>query len=271
MSEIFAKCGFNRKTKREILYGPAHLGGANFRTLYSVQGIGQVLTMIKFWRSPCQAGQLLRIAVAWAQYVAGISNPIFEDVGTHLPQLETKWISSLREYLQYTRCTIELDEAYLLKREREHDWHIMDAIVQCGLFSPAEIRQLNYCRLYLQVSTISDLATAQGESIDKNIGSRSTGSLVMQHEQMAQCQPTETCRQTMATLATSKSPVEQRRRQVASTFREMAPPSVPATAMVVRLCINRWTSICSSRRGGSTGITGTASLILSIIMTGGIK
>jgi hypothetical protein len=57
----------------------------------------------------------------------------------------------------------------LLKREREHDWHIMDAIVQCGLFSPAEIRQLNYCRLYLQVSTISDLATAQGESIDKNM------------------------------------------------------------------------------------------------------
>ncbi|KAI2506269.1 hypothetical protein MHU86_8204 [Fragilaria crotonensis] len=42
MSIIFAKCGYNRNTKRDILYGPLELGGANFRRLYDQQGIGQV-------------------------------------------------------------------------------------------------------------------------------------------------------------------------------------------------------------------------------------
>jgi hypothetical protein len=42
MSIIFAKCGYNRNTKREILYGPLEVGGANFRTLYDQQGIGQI-------------------------------------------------------------------------------------------------------------------------------------------------------------------------------------------------------------------------------------
>jgi hypothetical protein len=33
---IFAKCGFNRNTKRATLYGPMWLGGASFRHLYTV-------------------------------------------------------------------------------------------------------------------------------------------------------------------------------------------------------------------------------------------
>jgi hypothetical protein len=118
------------------------------------------------WRSPCQAGQSLRIAVAWAQYVACTSTPILEDVGSPLPHLETKWITSLRTFLKYTGATIELDESYLTNREGEHDWHIMDAIIQSGKFSPKEIRQLNYCRLYLQATTISDIANAKGDALD---------------------------------------------------------------------------------------------------------
>jgi hypothetical protein len=109
----------------------------------------------------------LRIAVAWAQYVAGISTPLFEDIRTPLPHLEAKWISSVRAYLQYVGATIELDEPYTTVREREHDWHIMDAIIQSGQFSLTEIRQLNYCRLYLQSTTISDITNANGDVMDK--------------------------------------------------------------------------------------------------------
>jgi hypothetical protein len=109
---------------------------------------------------------MLRIAIAWAQYASGISTPILEDIGTPLPHLESKWILSVRNYLKYVGATIELDDPYLTKREREHDWHIMDAIIQSGKFSPVEIQQLNYCRLYLQSITISDLANARGDALD---------------------------------------------------------------------------------------------------------
>jgi hypothetical protein len=66
MSNIIAKCGYNRHTKREVIYGPSIYGGANFRTLYLLQGTGQIMAFLKYWRSPCQAGQLLRHATAWA-------------------------------------------------------------------------------------------------------------------------------------------------------------------------------------------------------------
>jgi exonuclease III len=46
MQIIIAKCGYNRHTKREILYGPLEYGGASFRHLYVQQGIGQVTSFL---------------------------------------------------------------------------------------------------------------------------------------------------------------------------------------------------------------------------------
>ncbi len=40
MSRIVSKCGYNRNTKKEILYGPLQYGGANFRHLFDQQGLG---------------------------------------------------------------------------------------------------------------------------------------------------------------------------------------------------------------------------------------
>jgi hypothetical protein len=54
LSNIIAKCGFNRHTKREVIFGPSMYGGANFRSLSSLQGTGQVAAFLKYWRSPCQ-------------------------------------------------------------------------------------------------------------------------------------------------------------------------------------------------------------------------
>ncbi|KAI2512752.1 hypothetical protein MHU86_1540 [Fragilaria crotonensis] len=47
MQIIIAKCGYNRHTKREILYGPLEYGGASFGHLYVQQGVGQVMTFLR--------------------------------------------------------------------------------------------------------------------------------------------------------------------------------------------------------------------------------
>ncbi|KAI2491874.1 hypothetical protein MHU86_22670 [Fragilaria crotonensis] len=51
MSIITAKCGFNRNTKTEVLYGPKDLGGADFRHLIVQQGISQTMYFLRHWRS----------------------------------------------------------------------------------------------------------------------------------------------------------------------------------------------------------------------------
>ena len=62
MSSIIAKCGYNRKSKTEIIYGPKSLAGAGFVDLYTIQGTGQIKMFLKFWRTTCQASRLLKVA-----------------------------------------------------------------------------------------------------------------------------------------------------------------------------------------------------------------
>ena len=47
---LLAKAGFNRNTKQAIIFGPKALGGLAWRTLYDIQGIGQVDLFLKHWR-----------------------------------------------------------------------------------------------------------------------------------------------------------------------------------------------------------------------------
>ena len=90
MKIIVARCGFNRNTKKEILYGPLSLGGAGFRHLYVLQGISQTFMFIRNWRQDSTAGRLLRIAIAWFQEQTGVSYSILEKVHAPLPQFESK-------------------------------------------------------------------------------------------------------------------------------------------------------------------------------------
>ena len=168
MSVLIAKCGYKRKTKREIIYGPACLGGANFRSLYTIQGTGQVLSFIKYWRSPSQAGKLLRIAVAWTQYAIGTSTSFLGNPNEPLPHMEVKWLKSLREYLRHVGGSLHLDQSYVPDLERAHDHYIMDLIIKSDKYDPAEITQLNHCRLYLQAITLSDITNAKGDRLDQN-------------------------------------------------------------------------------------------------------
>jgi hypothetical protein len=142
---------------------------ANFQSLYLVQGVGQVTSFMKYWRSPSQAGKLLCISVVWTQYSVGTSISFLIDVQSRLPHMELKWLQSLREYLQFVGGTIELDNPYIPKLERTHDYFIMDAILQSNKFTDKEIQWLNCCRMYLQVVTIFDITKANGSQLDPDM------------------------------------------------------------------------------------------------------
>ena len=167
MKIIVARCGFNRNTRKEVLYGPLELGGASFRHIATEQGIGQTTMFLRNWRRPKSiAGKLLRVAMSWFQQQVGTSTPLLEDVHTPLPHLESKWIASLRTFLSSIDASIRLDSACIKPLQRTHDFYIMDAIIAAKTFTLAEIRRLNYCRLYLQALTASDLTETTGRSLD---------------------------------------------------------------------------------------------------------
>ena len=164
------KMGYNRYTAKEILFGPTNLGGAGLFHLYDLQGIGQLSYFMKSWRTPhTEQGTLLRIVVYWAQYCAGTSRSIFDDTTIKLPHLATKWITSLRDYLETISGKLTLQDPGIIPLERQQDTHLMDLILNHPKLSePAKIRINNY-RLYLGIGTSSDLCNARGTHIDKHI------------------------------------------------------------------------------------------------------
>ena len=163
---MLAKCGFNRNSHRSIVYGPALYNGAGFRHLHTVQGEGQVTSLLRNIRHGSNPDRMQRIAIAWCQLMAGTGTSILHDVDTRLPHLETKWIPAVRSFLQSIRARIELEEDYVPPTQRERDSYLMDYVTKSPKFTDAEVRLINYCRLYLQVTTVSDITLADGINID---------------------------------------------------------------------------------------------------------
>lgn len=167
--QMVAQCGYNRNTATIVLYAPYSLGGCDFFHLYDVQGYGQVRLFVKFWRSPhTHNGKMLRIAVAWAQFNAGTGASILEDTTTKLPHLEAAWLKSLRQYLQDVGGTLEMDNPAVAKLQREGDAFLMDIAINSGKFGRAQLKRINYCRMYMNVLLVSDVANASGTALDIN-------------------------------------------------------------------------------------------------------
>ena len=162
---IFSSCGFNRNTSRNILFGPTRLNGAGFRPLSTEQGVGQLQFFVKHWNNHLEIGQMLRVAVAWAQINTGVGYPIFAHAVSSLPHFESKWLGSLRHFLRLIDGKLRLDTAFVPEIQRVNDSYIMDHILERGSFTKRQIKRINYCRLYLQAVTVSDIATATGAAL----------------------------------------------------------------------------------------------------------
>jgi hypothetical protein len=165
MSRILSKCGYNRHTARALTYAPHDFAGGGFIPWYSLQGEGQIKHFIKHWRTNTLISRTLRMTTMWAQWQTGHNVSILEDTGTSLPYLECRWLRSLREFLQQINATIQVDMALVAQPERQKDIYIMTYARQSGLFSCSDLAVINYCRLYLHVTTVSELFDADGTTM----------------------------------------------------------------------------------------------------------
>ena len=178
-----SKTGYNRNTASAILFGPHYLGGAGFFHLYDEQGYGQLKLFMKTWRTPDSLqGKLLRVTMAWAQYTAGTGISILDDTTTTMPHLESEYLQSMRGYLSSTRSILELKEDFVVPKQREEDTFLMTITLESQKFKPAQLRRLNYCRMYLNVLLLSNITTAKGDYIEPLMFSGDTQPAITTHK-----------------------------------------------------------------------------------------
>jgi hypothetical protein len=93
---------------------------------------------------------------------------IMEVTEVELPQLEAEWLVGLRRFLHDIGGSIELDNTCIVPKQRENNDYIMDIVMATG-FTDAQIRKVNYCRMYLGVLLVSDITTCNGDSINPDM------------------------------------------------------------------------------------------------------
>jgi hypothetical protein len=153
-------------------FGPSDLGGLYMQHAYTDSGIGKLMLFIRHWRSDLQAGRLSRVLLAWVQALAGTSYSGLRHPSRPLPHLEEfVEISYLCRYLSRAMGHITLDRDYVTPLQRIRDTHLMVAVLDSGRFTPAETCLVQYCRLFLQVHTVSNIAASTGTHLKAGIRS----------------------------------------------------------------------------------------------------
>ena len=132
------------------------MGGLGLYDLRTEAG----LEALKFFRnsiySRSEAGNLLRLNMEYSQRESGIGHPLLQYPGVHVPYLTPSWILSLRQYLFLHNMHVVVTDSYVDPLSGPTDQYIMDPL-HLQRYGTSQQRDINLVRIYLQVSTLSDL------------------------------------------------------------------------------------------------------------------
>jgi hypothetical protein len=156
--------GYNKNMDEAIRHGPLELGGAgvlNLATAHSTSKINHIIQHLRMGRT---TGHMIKVALEWAQVMAGTTTPILED-NKVLPHLTEQWLAGVQEFLVENNSSIHIPSLREQQVRRTNDQRIMDIVMKQQRWTPRQIRNINNCRLYLRVENISNMANNQGDRI----------------------------------------------------------------------------------------------------------
>ena len=111
------------------------------------------------------AGNDMLVVLSAIQLISGLCKPILEDVTTRLPHLGDGWFKLHRERLAAMSGIVWVERQWAPSLQRLHDGALMAAFVEIPGATTATIVKASWCRLYVRVITIADLAHENGRLI----------------------------------------------------------------------------------------------------------
>jgi hypothetical protein len=160
---ILRKMGFPESFPNGVVYGDEYFGGCGLRTTENEQGIAKILLLIRNIRGNTPLGEQILINLRYYQLHAGIETNILENLEDLTYIKGAPWITNLRKYMRKISATITLTKAWTnAVPQREKDVSIMQKILSAKAFTEKELDRIHACRMYLQITMISEMATADG-------------------------------------------------------------------------------------------------------------
>jgi hypothetical protein len=170
---LMNKIGLARTHAHVLVFGPRAYGGIGCNDLRIEQGLDAVQNLMRQLRTPGYGKQLATIFLRTYQNASGLSLPLLQYPAIRAPHLEGHYYAHIRRFLAKHRASLEIECIPKATYERQGDEYIMDVVCSPSTanemeiehlhyYTDAEIRQIYYCKSYLQVQRVSDLCTADG-------------------------------------------------------------------------------------------------------------
>jgi hypothetical protein len=168
--------GYNCNSPKEVVYGPSELFGYGMHNYYIEQGIRQLTALVGHIRQDSETGRLIRIELQWCQVQAGTGTHLLGDPKDPIDYIETCWVMLIRDFLRTYGLRIEFTRTPIQAIQCENDEFLMDALRVRGCCTATELQRLNACRMWLQVSRVSDISSAEGRFLRKEclVGTNTT-------------------------------------------------------------------------------------------------
>lgn len=155
--------GYNRHFPRALTFLPRHFGGLNITDLYTLQGMRHIFMIIRHLRQNSDIGKKFMITLESYQLRSGLHQPVLTST-LSTSYTTNPWLSSTREFLQHINGQLHIHDVWTPQPLREHDINIMHEALH-GKSTPKTLQMLNRCRMYLQVTFLSELSTPTGQYI----------------------------------------------------------------------------------------------------------
>ena len=146
----------NSNLPTAIRHGPMEMGGLGMYDLRTEVGIEALKYLRNSIYSDSEPGNLIRLNLQYSQLESGIGEQLLEHPSIHVPYLTPTWILSVRQFLSHHNLSIRMTFPHLAPLRGRYDGYIMQAS-HLSRYSHSQQRDLNLVRIYLQVTTLSDL------------------------------------------------------------------------------------------------------------------
>lgn len=157
--------GVNRNIWSSWRYLHSTFGGVGLLSLSTEAAICRVNLFVQHWDMPTPLGQLLRASMELLQLEAGcVGFPLAESFQSIGHIITHSWLKSFWEVVSKYKLQIVVNYP-ALALPRSNDRTIMGIALLMG-FGGEDLLRINRCRLFLCAIFLSDLATANGWSLD---------------------------------------------------------------------------------------------------------
>jgi hypothetical protein len=161
-STVLSRLGFNKHMPRQVVFSTKSKGGIGLLNLPSEQGSSQIQLIISHLRSKSYLYDTIKILLESYQLIAGCQeSPLINTQPHH--HLHSPWVQSLREFLRSINGTIYVPDLAILHKHRVNDKPIMQ-YTQHSL-TKSDLECINACRLFLQVTYLSEISDDKGTSL----------------------------------------------------------------------------------------------------------